>query len=377
MNSLLTRRSFLGFTIGMTLGTCAHAQTSIAHANVAELDRDNILLQAKALSQEKVNRPISPDLYSETEPTLSTAGLSSQIKLHRIEINAFRELSATVATLCAAYLLTRDSNYAQIAIAHLNPWLVAPETRLKPSFDRVGCLAGTTTATPAGIVDLTPLAELARALSFLADALSPEALTQIETWFTEAARWLDTNKQAFIAREAKDHRGSAHLLVTVAIARFLRDENTLEACRKRFRGHTLRNQIHSDGVFPQEVATPNPYRNTLFNFDLLGGACQLLSSQFESAWDYELIDGVGMRVVAAYLYPVIAQPERWGFPADARYFRDLPGRRPALLFCGRAYNRPEYVDVWRSTPAEVPAALADTFPIRQPALWTARAPHGR
>ena len=166
-------------------------------------------------------------------------------------------------------------------------------------------------------------------------------------------------------------------LIRSAIARATRKDQDIEDCRKRFRAPTLRNQINEVGIFPQEVATPNPYRNTLLNFDLLAGACQLLASPFDLLWDYDLQDGPGMRVVAAHLYPVILRPEKWNYMADADHFIELPGPRPALLFAGRAYNRSEYVDLWRKLDAvPVPSNLADAFPIRQPLLWTERAAHG-
>ncbi len=376
MPRLLSRRAFVSFAAGTAAASGLRAQPSAAHANVGELDRQAILTQAKAALATPVQPPPTPEFHTEIEPNLSTAGATSQPKLLRADAVALQAFSATVAALTAGFLITREDAYAQRAIAHLRPWLLTPATRLTPAFDLAGCTAGSRTGTPAGIVDLVPLAEIARALSFLTDALTPEDLRTLQAWFADVLHWLDDNRQAFIAREAKDHRASAHLLLVSAIARFLRDENTLEDCRKRFRAHTLRNQIRPDGIFPQEVATPNPYRNTLFNFDLLAGACQLLSSPFDLLWDHELIDGVGLRILAAYLYPVIAHPERWGFPADAQHFRDLPGRRPGLLFSGRAYSRPEYVELWQSLPANPPAAISDSFPIRQPALWTARAPHG-
>ena len=374
-----TRRTFLQLTTAYALtSNKLHAQKpSLAHANVADLDHDTILTQAKAALTTPLNPPPNQTFHTETEPILATAGGTPQPKLLRADADALRLFSNTVATLAAGYLLTHDETYAQRAAAHTNPWLLDPKTRLNPTFDQAGCVANTTTGTPMGVIDLVPLAELARALSFLTDAFPPEDQTTLAAWLTDAQHWLDNNKQAFIARESKDRRASAWLLVSTAIARFTRDDNTLEDNRKRFRQHTLRNQIRPDGVFPQEVATPNPFRNTLFNFDLLAGACQLLSSQFDLLWDYQLIDEVGLRSAAAYLYPVIAHPEKWSYPADASHFRELPGRRPAMLFAGRAYNRPEYVETWLTTPPTPPPdALAPTFPIHQPALWTARAPHG-
>ena len=265
------------------------------------------------------------------------------------------------------------------AAEHIRASLLNPATRLNPSFDHAGCAPGTTVGTPSGIDDLVPLAELSRALTFFVDSPSftPDEQAALQAWFRAANIWLTNNRAALIARDKQDHRASSWLLLATAFARYTRDEPALEACRKLFRAPTLRHQIRPDGVFPQEVATPNPYRNTLFNFDLLTGCCQLLSSPFDQLWTYELIDGVGLRTAAAYLYPLLAHPERWPFVADTAGFRDLPRRRPGLLFSGRAYNRPEYVELWQQLPAGPPPPdLVSTFPIREPLLWTARALHG-
>ncbi len=381
------RRQFVNLAGGVAAASLLRAQSpSLAHVNVAQLERERVLAEAKvALTHSVVTLSDTPtqknkhDFYSEAEPDIRSAGGTNAPALFREDARALREFSATVACLAAAFLLTTEARYAMRAAEHIRAWLLTSATRMNPSFDLAGCAPGTFTGTPAGSVDLVPLAELARALVFLLDssALSTEEWDAVREWIKAADNWLNSNRAALIARDTKDHRASAWLLTASAFARFSHDEPALEACRKRFRSPTLRNQIRSDGVFPQEVATPNPYRNTLFNFDLLAGACQLLSSPFDQLWDYELIDGVGMRIVSAYLYPVIAHPERWGFIADATHFRDLPEHRPGLLFAGRAYDRPEYVELWQQLPAgPPPEAIAESFPIREPLLWAARAQHG-
>jgi hypothetical protein len=336
----LTRRRFT-LTAAATLGTAAGFPASrlpaqSAHASVATMERPRVLADAPA-------------------------ALTAQPK-------TLRDFSTTIACLTAAFLLTQDKIYANRAAELLNTWLIAPTTRLpaEPS---------------ASVVDLVPLAEAARATSFLVDTLPPATLAATNAWFAALFAWLNTAREPQIARDSKDHRASAWLLLAAAIARGQQtgsqaDEKDLDDLRHRFRTPTLRNQIRSDGSFPQEVATPNPYRNTLFNFDLLAGACQLLSSPFDDLWDYELPDGPGMRSVAAFFYPLIQDPTKWPWPADAEHFRELPGRRPALLFSGRAYDRAEYVALWQSLPPEIPPDLAANFPIRQPLLWTTRAPHG-
>ena len=378
---LYTRRRLLQLTVAGCAAKLTAQTPSLAHISVATLEHDRILAEAKSaiaapiisVAAQPVPNLLKNQFFSELDPD------EPQNKAFRTHARALRDLSAAVATLCAAYLLTAEEAYAQRATEHVRASLLAPATRLEPSFDHAGCAPGTTTGTTSGILDLLPLAELSRALVFLTDSpsLTQDEQTALRQWFKSAYDWLNTNRAAGIARDKPDHRGSAWLLLAAAFARYTRDEPSLGACRKLFRSPTLRHQIRPDGVFPQEVATANPYRNTLFNFDLLTGACQLLHSSFDPLWSYELIDGVSLRIVAAYLYPLIEHPERWPYPADAVAFRELPRRRPGLLFTGRAFDRPEYVALWQQLPTgPPPEPLAETLPIREPLLWTTRALHG-
>ncbi|HTV08773.1 MAG TPA: alginate lyase family protein [Candidatus Aquilonibacter sp.] len=391
MGPPLTRRNFLALTSAALTSHLLYAQNApnvpTARINVADAERPRILSEAPhALAAPVTPITSSPaphapanTFVSEIEPERGVSDPHASAKLFRTHAVALRNTSVNIACLSAAYLLTHDEQYAHRAGAHLRAWFITPATRMLPNADLAGREYGSETGTPAGIVDLAPLAELIRSTSFLVDsqALAEDEFDALNQWFADFASWLDTNRSAGIARDAKDHRASAWLLIRSAIARSARSDADLEACRKRFRAPTLRNQINEAGIFPQEVATPNPYRNTLFNFDLLAGACQLLDSPFDLLWEYQLIDEVGMRSVAAYLYPLILDPEKWPYVADADHFMELPGPRPALLFAGRAYERPEYVALWRKLDSQpVPEDIAGSFPIRQPLLWTERAAHG-
>ena len=299
---------------------------------------------------------------------LSTAALAApraKAQTARIDVAAIehdrilteaQKNNQTIPNQTAAFLLTKDPTYA---------------TKTLPLYQSL------ITLTPQpDILAHLPLAEAAVALRFLVDALPEADLNTISAYFTQIQIHLHTNRAMLLERDTHDHRASAWLLISSAIARYQRDENTLDANRALFRKPTLRNQIKADGTFHEELATPNPYRNSLFNFDLLTGTCQLLASPFDLLWDYELPDGPGMRSVAAYLYPLIKDRNKWPNVSDATNFHDLPCRRPGLLFAGRAYNRPEYVDLWRTLPINTIPALAPTFPIREPLLWITRAQHG-
>ena len=385
MGPRLTRRDFLALSGAALAAHNLPAQNPTARINVADAERSRVLAE----SPRALAAPITPlipaanapanTFVSEVEPERGVADPHTSNKLFRANAIALRNTSANVACLSAAYILTHDEQYSRRAGEHLRAWFVTEKTRMLPTGDLAGREYGSAAGTPNGIVDFAPLAELIRSTSFLVDSqtLAEDELDTMNQWFLDFASWLDTDRTAKLARDTRDHRASAWLLIRSAIARATRKDQDIEDCRKRFRAPTLRNQIDANGIFPQEVSTPNPYRNTLFNFDLLAGVCQLLASPFDLLWDYDLQDGPGMRIVAAHLYPVIAHPEKWNYMADADHFLELPGPRPALLFAGRAYERPEYVDLWRKLdPQPVPANIGEAFPIRQPLLWTERAAHG-
>ena len=52
------------------------------------------------------------------------------------------------------------------------------------------------------------------------------------------------------------------------------------------------------------------------------------------------------------------------------YWEEWPVRQPFLLFAGRAYNKPEYIELWKSLEG-YPATqeVIRNLPIRNPLIW--------
>lgn len=366
-----TRRAFCSAAGIFVLPRLVRAQGS-SRIDVAAVERERVLAEA-AVALKRPDRTVavihSPgadphDFYSEADAP----------KAFRAHAEALIDFSTTLSTLTAAFVITHEDRYAAAAGKHLTAWFVDPDSRMNPNLDHAYAPFRTVNALAAGMVDGVPLAEVARSVQFLVDVL-PD-IAEIRSWFKDFFDWLNTSRVPVIARDTKDHTASAWLLIAAACGRLLGDDVRLSECRHRFKSPTLRNQIQASGVFHHEVISEFPYRNTLFNFDLLAGACELLSTPFASLWPTELEDGPGMRAVAAFLYPLLSDPGRWPYPADAAGFRDVPRRRTGLLLAGRAYARPEYVDLWRTLKAPaVDDPLRASFPIRQPLLWVTRPPH--
>jgi alpha-glucosidase len=70
------------------------------------------------------------------------------------------------------------------------------------------------------------------------------------------------------------------------------------------------------------------------------------------------------------MVPFIRDKKSWPKPPDVMYDAEWPMRQPSLLFAGMALNRPDYVALWQTLPADsnVDEVIRNFF-IRQPVLW--------
>jgi hypothetical protein len=75
------------------------------------------------------------------------------------------------------------------------------------------------------------------------------------------------------------------------------------------------------------------------------------------------------------MYPFIKNKKRWPLKPDVMYDSEWPMRHVSLLFAGRALRRPEYLELWKTLPADskVDEVIRNFF-IRQPVLWQSHKP---
>ena len=398
-----TRRHFCSnATLALLSPKLLRTQTNSTHVDVATIDHDRILTAAdRYLTQSPApltafpspRNPGTPNDFFSEAPTPNATPFTAHSE-------ALLNFSIQLPALTAAFVLTKDPRYADHATDHLRAWFVDPARRMTPALPYAQLTPGSTTPRFEGILETVHLAEVAQAISFLThtESLSEQDLAAIYTWFATYLEWLGTARVALLTRDQKDHHGASWLLQAAAYARLapqptgatrkappLSSPQPLEAppnqyigltqLRHQLRIITLRAEVVADGSFPHEMTSALPYRNSLFTLDMLAGICDLLTTRFESAWEYELQDGPGMRVAIAHHFPYIANRKSWPYRADTSLFNSLPLRQPSLLLAGRAYSRPEYVDLWKTLPPDpTDPILQRTFPIRQPLLWVRRTP---
>jgi hypothetical protein len=281
-------------------------------------------------------------------------------------------LSVQVPALVAAWKLIGDQRYAAHAAKHLRAWFLDEKTRMNPSLKFAQAIKGRVTGRGIGIIDTIHLVEVARAIEALEEstALSKAERTGIKQWFADYLNWMTTHPNGIEEREAKNNHGTCWVMQVAAFARLTGNQELLGYSRERFKTVLIPNQMAADGSFPQEMRRTKPYGYSLFNLDATATICQILSTPQENLWTFELADGRGMRKAMAFMTPYIRDKKSWPLKPDVMYDQEWPMRHCSLLFAGKALDKRDYVELWKSLKADsaVEEVIRNFF-IRQPVLW--------
>ena len=284
------------------------------------------------------------------------------------------KLSVQMPALAAAWKLSKERRYADHAAAHLRAWFVDEATRMNPDLQYAQAIHGKSTGRGTGVIDTIHLVEVARAAPVVAasGALSPADYTKVKKWFAEYVNWMTTSKNGIEEREAKNNHGTCWLMQVAAFAKLTDDKKLLSYSADRFKTVIVPGQIEPDGSLPREMARTKPYGYCLFNLEALSTLCQIVSETGDNLWNFATPDGRSVKKAVEYMYPYIKDKKTWPKPPDVMYFEYWPMRQEALLFGGLAYNRSDYLDVWKKLPADsdVDEVIRNYF-IRQPVLWVA------
>jgi alginate lyase len=381
----------------LRLGLAVLALTGLAAAqsqkfDVAAFDRDRVL---KAANQYLSEAPITitasssrrsgggahdffsegdywwPDPQNPDGPYIQRDGMTNPDNFtdHR---RYLMRLSVQVPALVAAWKLTGDERYAAHAAKHLRAWFLDEKTRMNPHLKFAQAIKGRVTGRGIGIIDTIHLVEVARAIEKLegSPALSKTERTGIKRWFADYLNWMTTHPYGIEEREAKNNHGTCWIMQVAAFARLTGDQDLLGFSRERFKTVLIPNQMAADGSFPQEMRRTKPYGYSLFNLDAMATICQILSTVEDNLWTFELPDGRGMRKAMEFMTPYIRDKKSWPLKPDVMYDQEWPMRHCSLVFAGKAFDKRDYVELWKTLKAD--SAIEEVirnFFIRQPVVW--------
>lgn len=312
-----------------------------------------------------------PNPVSVDSPYIQKDGMTNpdNFVAHR---HAMIRFSKIVGALASAYKLTGDKRYVQQAMKHCIAWFVNADTKMNPNLLYAQAIKGRFTGRGIGIIDTIQLLDVVQGLMVMeqANGIDQEALQSIKQWFEQYLQWLTTHQYGKDEMNAENNHGTCWAMQVAAFAKFTRNEKILQFCRDRYKQVLLPNQMAADGSFPREIKRTKPYGYSIFNLDAMTTLCQLLSTKEDDLWNYQTPDGRSIKKGIAYLYPFVADKNKWPFRHDVMHWEAWPVAQTFLFMGASAYQQQEWLDTWkRLNHAPTDEEIIRNLPVRNPLIW--------
>ena len=312
-----------------------------------------------------------PNPVSVDSPYIQKDGMTNpnNFVAHR---HAMIRFSKIVGALASAYKLTGDKRYVQQAMKHCIAWFVNANTKMNPNLLYAQAIKGRFTGRGIGIIDTIQLLDVVQGLMVMeqANGMDQEALQSIKQWFEQYLQWLTTHQYGKYEMNAENNHGTCWAIQVAAFAKFTRNEKILQFCRDRYKQVLLPNQMAADGSFPREIKRTKPYGYSIFNMDAMTTLCQLLSTKEDDLWNYQTPDGRSIKKGIAYLYPFVADKNKWPFRHDVMHWEAWPVAQTFLFMGASAYHQQEWLDTWkRLNHAPADEEIIRNLPVRNPLIW--------
>ncbi|HEY3915906.1 MAG TPA: alginate lyase family protein [Verrucomicrobiae bacterium] len=298
----------------------------------------------------------------------------NNFEYHRM---AMRNMKDAVAALAAAYTITGDDRYVPKSAQLLKVFFLDDTTKMNPNLNYAQSVRGGATGNAYGVIDTLHLAELPVAIRFLEKSSAFDAGVDqgVKKWFADYIHWMTTAKNGVKELNAANNHSIAYFVQLASFARFTGDTKMVNYCRARFKEVLLPNQMADDGSFPRELKRTKPYGYSIFQADNLSLLCNLLSTPQDDPWKFHLADGRSPRQAVDFIYPYLADKNKWladGHARDVMHFDRWPVRQPCLLLAYAEFGDRMYLDLWdKLDPDPSDLEIRRNVAVTQPLLWIA------
>lgn len=312
-----------------------------------------------------------PNPVSADSPYIQKDGMTNpdNFVAHRYAMIRF---SRVIGALGSAYKITGEQKYVRHALLHCKAWFVDTATMMHPNLLYAQAIKGRFTGRGIGVIDAIQLMEVVQGLTAMQEAkgMDKKTLEGTKNWFEQFLQWLTTHKYGRDEMNAANNHGTCWVMQVGAFAKFTGNEELMKFCRDRYRTILLPNQIAADGSFPQELRRTKPYGYSIFNLDAMATICQTLSTKEDNLWNYQTADGRSIKKGIEYLYPFVADKNKWPHQRDVMYWESWPVAQPFLVFGANAFNNKEWFDTWKKLEhAPTVEEVIRNLPVRNPLIW--------
>jgi hypothetical protein len=310
-----------------------------------------------------------PDTQNPDGPYTQKDGMTNpeNFVAHRLAMIRFSKI---IGSLASAYKLTGDQKYVKQAMLHLKAWFVNEGTMMNPNLQYAQAIKGRFTGRGIGIIDTIQLMEVAQGVIVMQKAIDSGILSETRKWFAQYLNWLMSHQYGKDEMNAQNNHGTCFTMQVASFAKLCNDDKLLDFCRDRYKNVLLPNQMAIDGSFPRELSRTKPYGYSIFNLDAMTVLCQILSIKKDNLWNYKTSDGKSIQKGIEYLYPFVADKNKWPLKPDVMYWDNWPVAQPFLVFGANAYDKTDWLNTWVKLDHEPTVEeVIRNLPVRNPFIW--------
>lgn len=312
-----------------------------------------------------------PDPSNPGGPYIQKDGFSNpdNFTAHR---DALIRFSRIIGYLTSGYIVSHDQRYLTHALRHLQAWFVDTTTRMNPSLSYAQAIRGKVTGRAIGIIDMIQMMEVAQGVRVMErdSMIGRPDLLRIKEWFADYLKWVTTHPYGVEESGAKNNHGTCWVMQVAVFAQLVGNDSLMDVCRQRYKTILLPGQLDRQGSFPLETRRTKPYGYSLFNLDAMATICHILSSSRGELWDFTLEDGRSLRRAVDFMFPFIADKQKWPFPPDVMYWNEWPVAQPSLLFAYKKYRIKKWWRIWKGQEHYPETAeVIRNLPVRNPLIW--------
>lgn len=393
INRFLPTLRFHSFLPFVVLGLiCCSFKTDTFKKEVIATLRQQILKEADwAMQQKPVTVTAAKaerssgglhDFYSEGDywwpnpekpdgPYIQKDGLTNpqNFVAHRLAMIRFSQI---VGALASAYQLTGNDKYVKQAVLHINAWFIDQATLMNPNLLYAQAIKGVATGRGIGIIDTIQLMEVVQGILAMqkSKAMPAATLKGSKNWFAQYLDWLTTHQYGKDEMNAKNNHGTCWVMQVACFAKFTQNTKLIDFCKDRYKTVILPQQMASDGSLPLELKRTKPFGYSIFNLDAMATICQLLSTPQDNLWNYQTSEGLGIQKGVDFLYPFLADKNKWPYAKDVMHWESWPVAQPSLLFAAVAYQKQDWLSVWQKAEhAPKNEEIIRNLPVRHPLIW--------
>jgi hypothetical protein len=234
--------------------------------------------------------------------------------------NAITRFVEQVSILTAAYVITKDKNYALTAQKHLVAWFINSETKMNPNFLYSQAIKGLYSGRGIGIIDGINFIHVANAVTILEKdkLLVGENLEAIKNWYGSMANWLVTHQYGKDEKANNNNHSTWWGAQVASYARLSGDKELVKVATEQFK-EQLSIQMNANGGFPDELGRTKPFHYTNYNIEAWATLATIIQSKSFDPWKYKSKNGTLLDAIN-FTFKYTKNPSSWSYFTELEPF---------------------------------------------------------